>query len=120
VIGVAAVAASPEQSSHTSASTNAAAKSAITTGVAFEQMLVQELSQELQNTVSSGGADDGSGGDGSSDASTSTGLFGSDAAGSAYGDMIPTALTDGVMSGGGLGIAQQIAQSIDPALRSKA
>jgi hypothetical protein len=42
--------------------------------------------------------------------------MGDDAASSAYATMLPQTLTSSIMSGGGTGIALQIAKSIDPAL----
>jgi hypothetical protein len=59
-----------------------------------------------------------SGSSGSSDSSSdsSGGILGSDPSTSAFASLIPTALTQSIMSSGGLGIAQQLAQSIDPAI----
>lgn len=100
---------------------NQAAKNAYQVGLAFEQMLVNELSQELTNTVSGDSSDDGTDSTDDSTDSTddTTGLMGSDPASSTYAQMLPDALTSSVMSGGGLGIAAQIAASIDPALQGK-
>jgi hypothetical protein len=91
----------------------AQAKQAYATGLAFEQLLVDQLSQQLADTASSGdtGAD---GSDGSGE--STTGAMSGDPATSTYAQMLPEALTSGVMSAGGLGIAAQIAASIDPAL----
>jgi hypothetical protein len=94
---------------------NTAAKNAYQEGLAFEDVLVNELSQELTATVpglsgSDSGSDDGLGGTDSS----SSGL--GDSGLGAYASLLPQALTNSVMSGGGTGIAMQIAQSIDPAL----
>ncbi|HEX3834910.1 MAG TPA: hypothetical protein VHW04_23205 [Solirubrobacteraceae bacterium] len=90
-----------------------AAKNAYQTGLAFEQMLDNELTQTLSSTISgTGNSDDGLGGstdDGSDSAST-------DPAASAFSSMLPDALTSGLMTGGGTGVALQIAQSIDPAI----
>lgn len=88
---------------------SAQTKQAYQAGLAFEQMLVDQLSQEL--TATAGATGDGS--DGSSDGSG--GLFGTDAATSAYAQMLPQALTSGVMSAGGLGIAAQLAGELSPA-----
>ena len=93
---------------------DADAKKAYQTGLSFEQLLVNQLTQELASTAtdSSGdGSDDGSG-----DSSGASGLMGGDAASSAYANMLPQTLTSSIMSGGGTGIAMQIAKSIDPAL----
>ncbi len=91
-----------------------AQQQAYTTALGFEQMLVDQLSQELATSTQS----DGSSGDGSSDSSgdaSSTSLLGgSDPASNAYAQLLPTALSTSVMSAGGLGIAQQLAASIDP------
>jgi hypothetical protein len=84
-----------------------AAKKAYETGLGFEQMLLDQLSQELTKTVSN--SDDGS--------SDSTGLLGSGSSG--FASMLPQALDSSVMSRGGLGIAREIAASIDPSLRPK-
>lgn len=92
---------------------NAQAKQAYATGLAFEQLLVDQLSQQLTATASSGDTgNDGS--DGSGDGTS--GIMGGDPASSTYAQMLPEALTSGVMSAGGLGVAAQIAGSIDPAL----
>lgn len=42
--------------------------------------------------------------------------MGSDPTSSAYASLLPQALTTSIMSAGGLGIAQQVATAIDPAL----
>jgi Rod binding domain-containing protein len=87
-----------------------AAKNAYQTGLAFEQMLDKELTQTLSSTISgTGGNDDGLGGATDQGASA-------DPAASAFSSMLPDALTSGLMTGGGTGIAMQIAQAIDPAL----
>jgi hypothetical protein len=91
------------------------AKSAYRAGLAFEQLLVNQLAQELTATASS--PDDGSG-DSSDGDGGAGGLMGSDPASSTYAQMLPQALTTGVMSAGGLGIAAQIAASIDPAVKA--
>jgi len=77
-----------------------AAKSAYETALGFEDVLVNELSKAMMSTVSS-----------ESDGST-----GSSAASSGYSELLPQALTSSIMSAGGLGIAQQIASSLDPSL----
>ena len=91
------------------------------TGLAFENVLVNELAQQLAATVpgldGSSGSDDGLGGssdDGlggtSDDSSGSSGGLG------AYSSLLPQTLASSIMSGGGTGIAMQLAKSIDPAL----
>jgi hypothetical protein len=99
---------------------NPAAKKAYQEGLAFENILVNQLAQEMDNTVPGlSGSDDGLGGttDGS-DPSTGSGggLASSDSGISAYSSLLPQALTSSVMSGGGTGIAMQIATALDPAL----
>ena len=91
---------------------NTAAKQAYAVGQEFEQLLVQQLAQEMTSTA---GADSG---DGSSTGGSSTGPMRSDPASSTYASLLPQALTTGVMSAGGLGVAMQIAEGIDPALRT--
>jgi Rod binding domain-containing protein len=90
-----------------------AAQHAYQVGLAFEQMLVDQLSQEL--TASAGGTADGSGGSGDG-TDSSSGLMGSDPASSTYAQMLPQALSSGVMSAGGLGVAAQIAGALDPSI----
>lgn len=94
---------------------DAKAKQAYQEGLAFEDILVNELAQELTRSVpglSDGGAAGsgpaGSGDSGSGD-SGSGGLAGGSAIG-AYSALLPQALTTSIMSGGGTGIALQIAQ----------
>lgn len=84
-----------------------AAQRAYQVGLAFERMLVDQLSQEL--TASTDGSSDGTG-------SGSAGLMGSDPASATYAQMLPQALSSGVMSGGGLGVAAQIAGALDPSI----
>jgi len=98
---------------------NTQAKQAYQEALGFEDILMQELTQELANTVS--GPDDGSldGSDGSEDSDDSSdgssgGILGSDPSTSAFASMIPTALTQSIMSSGGVGIADQLAKAIDP------
>jgi Rod binding domain-containing protein len=93
---------------------DATAKKAYQVGLSFEQVFVDQLTQELASTVSNPSGDGSS--DGSSDSSGSSGLMGGDAASSAYANMLPQTLTSSIMSGGGTGIALQIARSLDPAL----
>jgi Rod binding domain-containing protein len=102
---------------------NNQAKQAYSEGLAFESVLVNELSQQMANTMYGGSGIDGSGssdGTGSSDGSDSSDSSGLMGAASAYSSMIPQALTSSIMSGGGLGIAEQFAQELDPSLLSQA
>jgi hypothetical protein len=94
------------------------AQDAYKTGLAFENVLVNELAQQLSATVPGlDGSDDGLGGtsDDSSDTGSSGGVGGAGGLG-AYSSLLPQTLATGVMSGGGTGLAMQIAKSIDPAL----
>ena len=68
---------------------------------------------------SADGSSDGSSSDGVTD--SSSGLLGSsDPASSTYAQLLPQALTSSIMSGGGIGIAQQLATALDPALGAPA
>jgi hypothetical protein len=96
------------------------AKQAYSEGLAFENVLVNELSQQLANTMYGGSGVDGnsSSGDGtdstdSTDGASSGGML---SGASAYASMIPQTLTSSIMDGGGLGIAEQFAQQLDPSL----
>jgi hypothetical protein len=87
------------------------AKNAYQTGLGFEQMLDNELTTELSATISgTGNGDDGLGG--------TTGDGSQDPAASEFSSMMPDALTNGLMTSGGTGIAMQIARGLDPALNS--
>jgi hypothetical protein len=108
---------------------NQAAKNAYKTGLAFEQVLVSELSQELAQTAAapdgssdglSGGTDSNGADTGGPDGSDSGGLMSGDPAESTYAQLLPQALTSAVMSGGGVGLAMQVARSLDPALNTPA
>jgi hypothetical protein len=96
---------------------NATAQKAYQEALGFEDILVQQLTQELASTVTtpSGDGSSGDGSDGSS-SDSSGGILGSDPSTSEFASLIPTALTDSIMSNGGLGIAGQLAQAIDPAI----
>lgn len=102
---------------------NQQAKNAYATGLAFEQVLVNELAQEMQATVPGlDGSSDGLGGtsDASSGSSGSTGgVLGGSAGLGPYASLLPGTLSSSIMSSGGTGVAMEIAQSIDPALRGK-
>jgi len=96
---------------------NKQAQQAYTEGLAFEQVLVNQLTTQLANTMSSSSQDTA---DGSSDSSSdSSGLLGGSSS-SAYSSLIPSTLTSSIMDGGGLGLADQFAQTIDPALSNPA
>ena len=65
----------------------------------FESMLLSQLTQSLADSAGlSGDANEGS----------------SDAAVSAYGDMLPTAMADAVIGAGGTGLAETLYHAIQP------
>jgi Rod binding domain-containing protein len=97
---------------------DAKAKQAYQEALGFEDILVNQLTQELAQTVvspSDDSSDDGSGGSSGS----SGGILGSDPSTSMFASMIPTALTQSIMSGGGVGVADSLARAIDPAIGEK-
>ncbi len=96
---------------------NSQAKQAYSQGLAFESVLVNELSQQMTNAMY-GGADSSDGVDSSDSSGGSDGSGGLLGAASAYSSLIPQALTSSIMSGGGVGMADEFAQEIDPALLS--
>jgi hypothetical protein len=63
----------------------------------FEQMLLEQLTQEMLKTVTTSGPDDADSGDDGSGGGAS-GL------GGAYASMLPGALADSIVQGGGLGL----------------
>lgn len=100
---------------------SADAKKAYAEGLAFEQVLVNELAQQLTATASGSGDDssDGSGdGAGGDSGDASTGLLGSGSGSTLYSTLVPQALTEGIMSSGGLGVASEIARALDPSFES--
>jgi hypothetical protein len=68
-----------------------ARQEAYTAALGFERLLVQQLTESLTSSAS-----DALGGD------------------SPYASLLPEAMADGVMSGGGLGLARQLADAIEP------
>jgi Rod binding domain-containing protein len=90
---------------------NAQAKQAYQEALGFENILMQQLTQQLASTVTTPGGD--SSGSGSGD-SSSGGILGSDPSTNAFASLIPTALTQSIMSGGGTGVADQLAHALDP------
>ncbi|HEU4702242.1 MAG TPA: hypothetical protein VFS37_07130 [Conexibacter sp.] len=74
-----------------------ARKDAYEAGLGFERLLVQQLSQSLTDS-----ARDALGGN------------------SPYASLLPDALTDGVMASGGLGLARQMMDAIEPATTGNA
>jgi hypothetical protein len=99
---------------------DAQAKKAYQQALGFESILMQQLTQELAKTVTSPGGESSDDGSGDSSGSGNGGILGSDPSTNAFAGLIPTALTNGIMSGGGVGLAEQLARAIDPAIgRSK-
>jgi Rod binding domain-containing protein len=84
---------------------SAATQKAYETALAFEQMLVEELSQSL--TASSG-----LGGESGVEGESTEGSPGSGGASGPLSSMLPQALTSGVMSAGGLGLAAQMTRQL--------
>jgi Rod binding domain-containing protein len=76
----------------------------------FEQLLVQQLAQSMM--TSAGGADDSDGGSDGSDSGDGSGST-DDATSTLYQQMLPDQLASAVTSAGGIGLADQIYQSIE-------
>jgi Rod binding domain-containing protein len=91
---------------------NAKAKQAYQEALGFEDVLMQQLTQQLADTVTSPGGD--ASGSGDSSDSSSGGILGSDPSTNAFASLIPTTLTQSIMSGGGVGVADQLARALDP------
>lgn len=72
-------------------------RDAYTAALGFEQMLVQQLTRSLAESARS--------------------ALGGD---SPYASMLPTAMADGIMGAGGLGLARQMTDAIAPAERTDA
>jgi Rod binding domain-containing protein len=98
---------------------NAQAKHAYQEALGFEDILMQQLTQQLADTVTSPGGDSSDSGSGDSSDSSSGGMLGSDPSTSAFASLIPTALTQSIMSGGGVGIADRLAHALDPQIGTK-
>jgi Rod binding domain-containing protein len=96
---------------------NAQAKQAYQEALGFEDILMQQLTQQLASTVTSPGG--GSSDSGDSSDSSSGGILGSDPSTNTFASLIPTALTQSIMSGGGVGMADQLARALDPAIGTK-
>jgi Rod binding domain-containing protein len=84
---------------------SAATQKAYETALAFEQMLVEELSQSLTATS-------GLGGESGTEGESSEGSAGGGGASGPLASMLPQALTSGVMSAGGLGLAAQMTRQL--------
>ncbi|MGN6871132.1 MAG: hypothetical protein ACTHMY_22285 [Solirubrobacteraceae bacterium] len=98
---------------------NAQAKKAYQEALGFEDILMQQLTQQMADTVTSPGGDSSDSGSGDSSDSSSGGILGSDPSTSAFASLIPTALTQSIMSGGGVGIADRLAHALDPQIGTK-
>lgn len=86
-----------------------ATKQAYTTALQFEDVLVRQLSESLVQSS-------GLGGEGASEAGSEAGGSAGtpDAASGALASLLPQALADGVMSQGGLGLANQLMGALSP------
>lgn len=84
------------------------AKRAYAQGLEFERVLVNQLAQQLAGSVS--GAGEANGSDGSSQTAGTPD----------YSSFIQQALTQGISSTGGLGVAMEIARALDPSLGTRA
>lgn len=85
------------------------AKQAYSTALDFEQMLVGELSQSLTDGSGLEGAGTGeAGGEGE-------GAEGGGGASQVLSSLVPQALSESVMRGGGLGLAGALTRALDPA-----
>jgi Rod binding domain-containing protein len=98
---------------------DARAKQAYQEALGFEEMLMQQLTTELAATVTSPTDSSSLGSGDSSDSSSSGGMLGSDPSTSAFASLIPTALTQSLMSAGGVGIADNLAHALDPQIGEK-
>jgi Rod binding domain-containing protein len=92
-------------------------KQAYATAQGFEEMLLQQLSQSLVQSSGLGGEGE-SGGEGSSGEEGAS--VGGEAGGGMLASLLPQTLTEGVMRQGGLGLATQLMDSLDPAAASSA
>jgi Rod binding domain-containing protein len=89
---------------------SSATQKAYQTALAFEEMLVEQLSKSLTATSGLGG-ESGQEGESSSEA----GAQATGASSSPLSSMLPQALTSGVMSAGGLGLAAQMTRELQGA-----
>jgi len=87
---------------------SAAVKQAYASAQGFEEMLLQQLSQSMLQSS-------GLGGEGEAGGEESSGAGESSGGGAMLTSLLPQTLTEGVMRQGGLGIASQLARSLDPA-----
>lgn len=96
---------------------NSQAKQAYSEGLAFEQILVNQLVQSMSSDISDGGdATDSSGA-----SLNQTGLLAGDGSSTdVYSGMMTQALSSSLMGAGGVGIASELAQAIDPSIGTSA
>jgi hypothetical protein len=90
-----------------------AAKRAWREGLAFEEMLLEELAQSLSATAGASGE-----GEEGSEGPAGAGTEAQGAGGLAdplTGALLPRALAEGLVRGGGIGLAAKLAETIDPA-----
>jgi hypothetical protein len=90
---------------------SAATQKAYASALTFEQTLVEQLSKSLADTSGLGGESDGE--DGSEEGGSR------DAGASQIASMLPQALSAGVMSAGGLGMAAQLTRQLEGVQASK-
>lgn len=81
-------------------------KQAYASAQSFEEMLLQQLSQSMMQTAGLTGEGEGEGESGEES--------GGSAGGNLYASFLPQTLTEGVMHSGGLGLATQLLDAIDP------
>jgi hypothetical protein len=87
---------------------SSATQKAYAAALNFEDMLVQQLSQSLTQASGAGEGEGGTEGEGSEGAEGTSALGGGEAANGELSSLLPQSLTEGVMSQGGLGLAQQL------------
>jgi hypothetical protein len=90
------------------------ARQAYATAQSFEEMLLGQLSQSLMQSsgLSGEGEGESSGKEGAGPSGAS-----SDGAGGMLASLLPQTLTEGVMHAGGLGLAAQLLDTLDPGAR---
>jgi len=93
-----------------------AAKQAYATAQGFEEMLLQQLSQSLAQSSGLGGEGSASGGGGGGEEEGG----GLEAGGGELEALLPQTLTEGVMRAGGIGLAAQLMNTLDPTASSQA
>ena len=94
----------------------AADKAAYAEGLQFEQMLTNQLMQTLGKTVAATASLSSN----DPTADSGGGMFGSGSDASGYSSLLTSTLTSALSAGGGLGIAGEIARSIDPSFGAAA